>query len=107
MIIFAFLGSACGGSKNAVGASDAYQDGSKNCSQKFVDDYNVVAQASQKIGSAAEARTFRSQVVAFGEKYKDVVCTMEVNGDKLAFDVNAVTKKTTDSIDGELAHHGG
>lgn len=63
----------------------AYQAGSQNCSEKFINDYNAIPAAQ----TAAEARQTLPQVQQFQRTYSGVKCKADKEGRLVTIDVDA------------------
>jgi hypothetical protein len=99
------MASACGGNKNGggtgAGAVDAYQADGKSCSEKLV---NEGKQLTCTVNSVEDAKACRAKLVAFGEKYKGVVCnSLDENGKIQTVDISAKVNDAVSKIDKALA----
>jgi hypothetical protein len=71
VILVTFLAVGCA---KQSGNNAAYQDGSDNCSDEFVSDYNSVILSFQYAYSVKDLADSSTLVDAFQEKYEGVVC---------------------------------
>jgi hypothetical protein len=88
------------------GTSRAYQQGSSNCSQEFVGDYNTITIKARSMMTTADVEELEALVKEFAEIYKDVVCNAkvtksgELKGREQKIDVNAWTAELLEILAG-------